>query len=411
MYKVLIADDEMIIRSELAKAFDWQLFGMEIVGLAKNGLEALDMVETLKPDICLLDVNMPFINGLELIEKISITNKDIINVIISGHDEFQYAQKAVHLGVYDYVLKPIDEDSFVEMLRKIKVKLDQSENSRHHELLSNAIMKESKEQLQNEFLIRWLHGEKQQQEINEGLDYFHITLPANIGLVLIKLNIPVGIAENDAAKASQFSKCQKLLYDYLKKDTVICSVNLRADCILLLISVSDIVVWNRMGRKIEQQLYTSIGLQVKVFKNLVPDGAMSVPAVFKLTENELKTESGYLPLVKKIKQYVEINYEDSQLRLQNFANDNQISISYLSKIFKQETGVVFIDYLIKFRIMKSLELLEQSSLKISEISEVVGYSSQHYYCEAFKKVMGMAPTEYRRRGNKKTEGAFYDIKE
>lgn len=401
MYKVLIADDEMIIRTELAKAFDWNLYGMEIVGLAKNGLEAITMVEDLKPDICLLDVNMPFINGLELIEKIIKTNKDIINVIISGHDEFQYAQKAVQLGVYDYVLKPIDEVSFIEMLLRIKSKLDQAENSRHHELLSNAIMEESKEQLQNEFLIRWLRGEKQQQEIKEGLDYFHITLPKNIGLVLIKLNIPVGIAENDAAKANQISKCQKVLNDYLKKDTIICFANLHADCMLLLITVSDIVVWNSLGRKIEQQLYSSIGLQVKVFKNLVPDGAKSVPTVFKSTEIELKTESGYLPLVKKIKQYVEKNYEDSQLRLQNFANDNQISISYLSKIFKQETGVVFIDYLIKFRIMKSLELLEQSSLKISEISEMVGYSSQHYYCEAFKKVMGMAPTEYRKRGNQK----------
>jgi len=401
MYKVLIADDEMIIRTELAKSFDWKLFGMEIVGLAKNGLEAIAMIENLKPDICLLDVNMPLLNGLELIEKINEANKEIINVIISGHDEFQYAQKAVQLGVYDYVLKPIDEDSFIEMLLKIKCKLDQSENSRHHELLSSAIMEESKEQMQNEFMIRWLYGEKQQQEINQGFDYFHIAFPPRLGLVLIKLNIPVGIAENDTAKANQIIQCQKALFDYFKKDIVLYYVKLHADCLLLLIQVSDIVAWNSLGRTIEKQIDSSIGLQAKVFKNLVPDGAEGVPAVFKATENEMKTESGYLPLVKKIKQYVEENYADSQLRLQNFANDNQISISYLSKIFKQETGVVFIDYLIKFRIMKSLELLKQSSLKICDISEMVGYSSQHYYCEGFKKVMGMAPTEYRKRGNQK----------
>ncbi len=401
MYKVLIADDEMIIRTELEKAFDWNSYGMEVVGLAKNGLEAITMVETLKPDICLLDINMPIFNGLELIQKIIDTNKDIINVIISGYDEFQYAQRAVQLGVYEYVLKPIEEDLFIKMLMKIKTELDQNEQSRHEVLLSSSMMEESKEQLQNEFLTRWIYGEKTQQGIRQGLDYFGITVPPHVGLLLIKLNIPIGIIENEKAKSKQIIECRKVLAGYLNKGQVFACVEINADSVLLFVQMNDVVVWNNLGRKIEQQLSASAGLQVKTFTSVAADGVNGVPSAFKAIEQQLRTDSGYLPMVKKIKHYVEKNYEDSQLRLQNFADENKISISYLSKIFKQETGVAFIDYLIKFRIMKSLELLEQSSLKISNISEMVGYSSQHYYCEAFKKVMGMPPTEYRKRGNLK----------
>lgn len=399
MYKVLIADDEMIIRTDLAKAFDWAAFGMEIVGLAKNGLEAFNLASSLKPDLCLLDINMPFLNGLELIEKLNGINPNGINVIITGYDEFQYARKAVQLGVYDYVLKPIEEDAFINMLHDIKNKLDSLETSKNQELLCSAMLSENNESLRNEFLIRWVHGEKTQQEIRQGLAYFHMTIPENTGLVLLKVAMPIGLVENEAAKTKQIDQCKKVLSEALEKDSTYCFVELQVDCFLLFVQASDSVLWNNIERMLEQQLLTSMDLQVKATKKLVRNGADGIPDAFTALKQQIKCESNYLPLVKKIKKYVEKNYEDSQLRLQTFAEENQISISYLSKIFKQETGSAFIDYLIKFRIMKSLELLERSSLKICTISEMVGYSSQHYYCEAFKKVMGMAPTEYRRRGD------------
>jgi two-component system response regulator YesN len=122
-----------------------------------------------------------------------------------------------------------------------------------------------------------------------------------------------------------------------------------------------------------------------------------LPKAFAELNESLNNEVQYMPMVKRVKKYVEDNYQDMQLRLSIFAEQNNVSLSYISKLFKHETGVSFTDYLIRYRIKRSLEFLSDTDYKVCEISERVGYSSQHYYCEAFKKVMGMAPTEYRRK--------------
>ncbi len=122
-----------------------------------------------------------------------------------------------------------------------------------------------------------------------------------------------------------------------------------------------------------------------------------LPQAYSELNEKSNKELRYLPMVNRVKRHVEDNYQDMNLRLSTFATASRISMSYLSKLFKNEMGVSFIDFLIRFRIKKSLELLEETNLKIREISELVGYSSQHYFCEAFKKVIGMTPSGYRRK--------------
>lgn len=402
MYKVLIADDESIIRTALAEAFQWEKYGMEVVGLCKNGLEALELVKTEHPDICLLDIQMPLLSGLALIEKINEIDEDIINIIITGHDEFEYARTAIRLGVYNYILKPIEEDEFVEMLIKIKEELDNRSLTKENQLRKDKILNESREVLRDEFLNEWICGTKNNLKVEEFLKDFDIHFAQNIGMVYVHISYPVGILEKERLKQEQLYKCRERLDKHFYEDKSYCFIKLFSNRFVLLFNAEDSERWDNIKIELEQVICTNNN-RWKIFiqKKLVKTDFENIPQVFAALSEESKKELMYLPVVNRVKRHVEENYQDMNLRLSAFAKANRISMSYLSKLFKNETGVSFIDYLIRFRIKKSLELLNETNFKIREISERVGYSSQHYYCEAFKKVMDMTPTEYRRKKYKR----------
>jgi two-component system response regulator YesN len=104
VYKLLIADDEAKIRRGLRNVLDWNELNIIVVGEAEDGEIALEKTEKLKPDLILLDICMPFLNGLELIRKIKETEHNCIIIIITGHDEFEYMHEALKLKVFDYLL-------------------------------------------------------------------------------------------------------------------------------------------------------------------------------------------------------------------------------------------------------------------------------------------------------------------
>lgn len=133
MIKVLIADDEKLICRLVQALADWETLGMEVVGTAENGLEALELVEKLEPDILITDIRMPACDGLELIQRAKELRPQLEVVIISGYAHFEYAHSAIQYGVGDYLLKPIKKDELMETLRKTKVRCEK------HVLTENSI--------------------------------------------------------------------------------------------------------------------------------------------------------------------------------------------------------------------------------------------------------------------------------
>ena len=119
MLKVLIADDERIVRKTLHLIGNWEEHGMEIVGEAQNGVEALEMIDQLKPDILLLDMKMPGLSGNQILEQMADQNEKLHVIVISGDDDFEYARMALKYGAVDYILKPINRNEFNQALRKI----------------------------------------------------------------------------------------------------------------------------------------------------------------------------------------------------------------------------------------------------------------------------------------------------
>lgn len=114
MIKVLIVEDENLIRKKLLHFIDYDALGMVVVADGSNGLEGVDLIKKYQPDIVLADINMPEKDGLDMIKE--TLDYDYIAIIISGYDYFSYAQRALKYGVTDYLLKPISLDDLKEAL-------------------------------------------------------------------------------------------------------------------------------------------------------------------------------------------------------------------------------------------------------------------------------------------------------
>ncbi len=125
MYRVMIIDDEMSARRLLQASIDWQSLDMELVGEAESGIEAINIIDDLRPDIVFVDICMPFMNGIEFTQVASERYKDLVIIIFTGFDEFEYARQCVRLPVVEYMLKPIVRQEVVEVLTKIKENLDE----------------------------------------------------------------------------------------------------------------------------------------------------------------------------------------------------------------------------------------------------------------------------------------------
>jgi len=118
--KVMIIDDEYLIRNLIKNCIDWNEIGIDIIAEASNAVEGLNLINKDKPDIILTDINMPITNGLDMSKDILERYPDIKVIVITGYDEFEYAKRSIKIGVSDFILKPIDEEELKNSVLKLK---------------------------------------------------------------------------------------------------------------------------------------------------------------------------------------------------------------------------------------------------------------------------------------------------
>lgn len=145
MYTVVVADDEEELRRALIRRVNWESVGFRVVGEAENGVEALELVEKLEPDLLLTDVRMPFVSGIELARQVREIRPNIHIAFLSGYDEFSYAQQAIQYNIISYILKPISASEMEAELAKIKGKIDEkfrafASQSQEHVEISGFLM-------------------------------------------------------------------------------------------------------------------------------------------------------------------------------------------------------------------------------------------------------------------------------
>ena len=121
--RVLLVDDEIMIREGFKRLFDWEAHDCEVVGEAGDGMEALTKIDALRPDIVIMDINIPIMNGLKVIQLSRIKHPNTAFVIVSGYDDFSYCREALRLQITDYILKPVNYEEFGSCIDNLKISL------------------------------------------------------------------------------------------------------------------------------------------------------------------------------------------------------------------------------------------------------------------------------------------------
>jgi two-component system, response regulator YesN len=401
MFKLMVADDEPKIRIGLSEALDWEALNISVIGIARDGEEALMLASENKPDICLIDICMPVINGLDLIEKLREQNPNVITIIITGHDEFDYAQKAVKLDVFDYILKPVCEDELLKVIERAKKELEETVGREKRYEWADIQLKKNMGVMKERFFSEWINGQVTGDEIEEQLKFYNIELGTRLGLVLLKtqgINLG-GKSRIEWERQLLLFAIQNIFEEMLDPLKTFIMTRDNNENYVALVSLNDKKAWDSLKLQTENNTEKYLEHRVVVYQKEVSGGINEVSFTYEEIKRIMFNDSHCLPVVRKVKLYIEKNYMDSQLSIKKIADDLNISVGHLSKLFKQELGMSFTDYLIKIRITESIKLINNDTMKIYEIADRVGYSSQHYFCAAFKNVLGISPTEYRQREN------------
>ena len=193
---------------------------------------------------------------------------------------------------------------------------------------------------------------------------------------------------------------QNIFEEVIKSLSPSITIRDKNENLVSIVTIKDIEEWKNIKTLVENAIENILDHIVIVYQSGFLEEIEQVSDAYEEIKKAMYSDSICLPIIKKVKAYAEKNYANPDLSIQKIADDVGISINHLSMLFKQEIGISFIEYLIKFRMSKAIRLMENPSVKVYEVAEQVGYNSQHYFCAAFKKVLGISPTEFRLRANK-----------
>ncbi|SMB99421.1 two-component system, response regulator YesN [Thermanaeromonas toyohensis ToBE] len=180
--KLLVVDDEALVRQGICQGINWPEYGLKVVGPAADGLEALEIIRQEKPDIALVDIRMPGMDGLELLKRIKELDSGIKVLILSAYDDFTYAQAAVKLGAFDYLLKPVEREELIEAVLKAKgVRREEREKLKEEERLK-ALLSQSLPVLREKFWEELLRENSLSEEaIKEKAVFLGLELDTSTG--------------------------------------------------------------------------------------------------------------------------------------------------------------------------------------------------------------------------------------
>lgn len=535
MLKVLIVDDEFYFREALKISIPWQELGFEICGEAKNGKDALDKAELLKPEIIIVDINMPIMDGLEFVKNIREVNQDSKIIIITGYNEFNYAKQAIQLGVHNYILKPVNEEELKNSLLELKKTIEKEVNIKIeadrlkqqvidslpllkdkflNELIQGNLIKKENETLKTmEYLdintssdyymvvtveldyeekLGWNDEDKQLWKIavsnilaeilekqfvfdmcfdiedriciilgkndKEKHCNFDLLLENNLELIRsavykylgFTITIGVGSEKYDLFNISEsykesivalknkvtLGKNRVILYSSVAESCIrenLFSVEIRSRLLMNMRIADDKEVQNLIAGIFEKirsyninyellfvvciemislclEFITEVGLG---FNEIFPNNKLNIieeiqskssidemeewiAENYKYTLDAVKrNKSGKASkLIEEVKKYIEDNYQNSDLNIDEIAKNLFVNYAHLCFIFKRDTGTTINEYLTEFRIKKAKELFDSGSALIHNVAVRVGYGDANYFGKCFKKYYGLAPSKY-----------------
>jgi Response regulator containing CheY-like receiver domain and AraC-type DNA-binding domain len=359
-YKVFLADDEAAMRDGVRNNIDWDNSKFVLAGEAPDGEMALPLMQEILPDILITDIRMPFMDGIELSEKVKKTMPWIKIVILSGHDEFEYAKQAITIGVEEYLLKPVTSVQLMKTLDEIAERIE----AEKAKLINMG-------EVDVQALVSFTESNK--PSIVEQLRY------------ISKKDIPKCLDGYFKGLISD-GMTSFLFMNYVFVDILVASRNtieeFGGDASELMQEYSDI------------SKFLSTDLTASRMKATLTD-ILEKTIDFRNAAAGSKHDN----TISKAKKYIQENFAQPDISLHTVAEEVNVSPNHFSTIFRQETGETFINYITKIRMEKAKYLLATTSMRTSDVGYEVGYNDTHYFSYAFKRNTGMTPKEFRNKNS------------
>jgi two-component system response regulator YesN len=409
----MIVDDEPIIRMGLEKTVKWEEHGFKVECVCTDGEEALEHLKKQKIHFIITDIKMYNLSGIELLRNLRDMGLDTIVVLLSGYDEFSYAQEGLRLGAFDYILKPLDREKLENILGNVYKRLVEKDKINDEFNINKIISKEK-------VLYDLLRG-KNLMEMDKYILKYNLPLIKNkVQVAIVEINdIVINSQEligNDRGEYLEKSVVN-IIEKELKKNGFIHFSIIDGELGMKIIVVQTETIESAdfdhifsyalrnilraSNEKFEIEINVGIGKVYNHIYSLYKSYLNAKEALnykYILGTNKLihfnELNQGY-NMVQKACEYVR-NHVEEEITLTSISNHLNISKNYFCSVFKQQTGENFLEYLTKAKMDRAKILLKRYDYKVYEISDILGYKETAYFSKLFKKHTGYTPAEFKK---------------
>jgi len=351
MYKVLLVDDHKVFIIELKRLKVWgENSGFEVAGSAENGKQALEMLKTSHYDMVITDIRMPVLDGLQLLRKTAEEHLCPCVVLISEYSEFRYAREGIVLGVFDYLVKPADESSILQMLTRAGRFLD----SRQEDDVPSGSE------------IDWAYPAEEEKRII------------------------AGIQNRTYDAVDIFKRASEELYAALPDNLTRADILVRKLYRTVMKASFDYFSWLRLY--IDFDFFSMVNYNQN--DNSEVCIALYCHKIYYLRNIIRKYFPEFNGTIKDICVYI-LEHPEGNLKLKTLADRFYINHTYLSNSFAAKTGLYFNNYVTMVKMARAEYLFSKTSMKTYEVSYQLGYHDVPYFSKLFRRYFGKSPAEFR----------------
>lgn len=350
MIRILIADDEKMIREGLARTMPWEEMGIEVAGAAADGESALELARETRPHIILTDVRMPRMDGLELLRRVKEELPETCIVMLSGFDEFAYVKEAIKGGAMDYLLKPATAEELREVITRVRDRLS----------VEASTLKQ---------------GREARRAVAEGLSAYRTA--ARLGEARAAKACLDAIYGDERVLALPTAWHKELfleIIDGVATDLRKEGYDLSEDDLLDGLVLDSALVDLSSAEEMREWIYRFTDAIVDIVRGSGAEGGRAA--------------------VRQALAYLEAHFRED-IGAEDVASAVLLSPNYFSHVFKKARGESFTDCLNRLRVEEAKRLLARGGLKVYEVAERVGYSDYKHFGAVFKKLVGVPPNRYR----------------
>lgn len=394
MYKTLFVDDERLIREGISNLIDWERITGQELTLAENAKVALKYLEHEKYEIVISDIYMQDMNGIELAKCIKGKWPDVVVILLSAYEDFDYARKAIEAGVFKYLLKPVIpeelEDAVNEAISQVKINEETKKRIDHSQEVLEDYRRELKKNLWKDILPGNMRNEDEIFERFEKMNMSKNISP--IYVVVYKTDDESMLYQNQVAIDKVVSSCFEGYIDTVFMDNYIVILLKKENAKSVLYAFGDLV-----KEMFHFEVYMDEGKTVKDLSTL----HMSVEsAKYNIQKNRANKKDEPTQIVLAAVEMIRKEIENVDFNINTIANALYLTPAYFSRVFKRKMGMTCIDFIKNYRINLAKELLKNTDLSIQQISEKTGYATVYYFSQQFKQVTGESPGSFRKKRQK-----------